>query len=148
MQYDITTEVLAGTSDHSIVYATFDVGIDYCPQCPREVWLYHKADWKGLECFLNSIDWTFLDRISPDDGAQRFHSIIQRALIKYIPRKTVEISTGSHPWFNDTCRTLLERKRAAWGTDDQARVSQECSNGIFKEFLNYVEILKTKLRSL
>ena len=52
LQCAISTSIIAGTSDHSIVLGTVDTSTQITPKASRTVWLYHSANWKSMRHFF------------------------------------------------------------------------------------------------
>ena len=103
----LTTRVLPSVADHSAIEVTVSMPIAIHETSAREVWLYHKADWKSLHAAFMDIDWESIMGDDADGAAARLtHFIIQKAE-QYIPRKTVMEATASFPWLTEAARHAL-----------------------------------------
>ena len=147
LHLDIDTAVLAGVSDHSIVLAKLQTKIQIRGVVSRQVWKYEAANWSELRRSLSTFDWRRIDGSTPDDAAAWFQDILMELLIRFIPRKTIQIHCGAHPWFDDFCLDLVRKKRLAWGTPGQFEASLLCSQGLLQRYRAFISLTKSKLRA-
>ena len=148
VQTDVVARVLPGVSDHSMVLATFDTKIQWNESTRRQVWLFHKANWKHLSEALLGTDWSWIAESMPDDAAEKLQEKLLELMRQFIPNKSILVRSGSHPWLNEDCLALIKEKRAAWGTPAQGEASSKCSRGMLDQFYLYVDTVKTKLSKL
>ncbi len=146
--FETRTSVLPGVSDHSMVLTHFDTPIQLQQNVVRTVWQYSDARRSELRSALAAVDWRYIDQVCPSAAAEWFASTLMGYLQIYIPRKEIVVKCSAHPWFNNACIELVKQKREAWGTPQQAEVSERCSVGMLAHYYVYVEATKGKLRQL
>ena len=95
---------------------------------------------------LRETDWTWLEAISSDEGAETVTTYVLELARCFIPHETKEVTRNSHPWVNERCKQLVDAKHKAEGTERFVEVSLECSNGLLEEYFKYVEQVKLKLK--
>ena len=145
----VTCTVLPQVEDHSQVLATLSCSVPTTLPVKRELWLYKKADWKGLQAALKREDWSFLEQASSVDEAQE--QLTQRVLDtakQFIPRVTRTMTKSTHPWMNERCLQLVAAKRSAEGTEHYKEKLKECSQGILEEFNAYTNKVREELKAL
>ena len=96
---------------------------------------------------LEQMHWNLLIDTSPSAAALELQSALLSLMEKHIPHEVVQIRSGSHPWFNDICMNAVKEKRLAWGTDSQREKSELCSEVLFEQYLEFIQVTKAKLRS-
>ena len=97
-------------------------------------WQFRSADWDRLSALLNEVDWTFLQELSPDDGAQRLTRVILQAARVCIKRRQLEEVKSTHPWLNERVMEAVEAKRKAAGTPEEKEAATRCSKVILAEY--------------
>ena len=140
---------MPGIADHAIVMGSLDFSFSISEYLQsRQVWEYNKADWIGFKRLLNQYKWRWIDETNPDDAAKTFTDTLLKLAKQFIPRKTVYVSNGSHPWINQMCLDLINSKQQAWGTPSYHEKAKICSKGLFDEYLAYVRRMKNELSKL
>jgi len=148
LQSSIRTRVLPGISDHSMVLAAFDTGIPVQGTSERVVWKYHLADWSSMRSELGARIWNGDLDTDPNIAATELSRAILEAMDRHIPKATIHMQSGDHPWFDETCVEAVQRKNAAWGTARQQSESAACGEILLRQFLHYVGATKGKRKEV
>ena len=146
----IRSRVVAGIheNDHSGVLTTVHLAIPESTPVQRKVYDYKKADWDKLRALLLAQDWRPTLALSADDAAEEMAKIILDKVAECIPSRMLMDKIWPHPWLNESCRSALLRKRAAFGSDQFEARRDECSR-IFLEARNtYVTKTRDKLKEM
>ena len=80
-------------------------------------------------------------------AAEILTKIILEQAAEHIPKHYLSLSYR-HPWFDEKCRDLIMRKKAAWGTDEYLMRCQKCSSGLFHGYSSFFATTRNKLRPL
>ena len=146
---------LTERNKHHPVLVTIKLGMPKVVEVERECWLWKKADWKGLNEELAKTNWDELLFLGdepfeelPSEATARFTEYLLDTVRKFVSVKTCIHKKSTHSWLNERCRRLTEETRAADGTSGHAEKLKACSEGVFEEFLAYVEKTKQKLKKL
>ena len=83
-----------------------------------------KADWPNLKRELQHYDWQPLKHGSAEDALTFFLEVLWLHLVKYIPRRELDIVKRSHPWLNVRSKKALQEKADAEGTLNFEEVSK------------------------
>ena len=76
---------------------------------------------------LSEIDWEFLRRYSPDEGATQLTGIILHHAREIIGQRDCKEMKSSHPWLNQEIIESIEAKHEAEGTDLEKIMTEQCS---------------------
>ena len=87
----------------------------------RSVWNYKRADWEKLRAELECTDWSFIQRLSTDEGAKRATEIILDLAMGSIGKRTLAEKKSNHPWLTERGVEAVARRDAAQG--------HRCRNG-------------------
>ena len=93
-------------------------------------------------------DWTSLDRLNPDDGAEYLTSTILEICSRHIPTKTITERCSKHPWMNDRCKEAVGRKLQSSTREQFRAAATSCSQIILEEYHKYIRTTRDKLRNL
>ena len=116
--------------DHRAVIATVDVHISTANPVSREVFNFGKAKWRQLQCEFENMDWAeFFRGKSADSAADSLSTYILEAARRFIPIKSIIDKPYCHPWIDDRCRELLQRKHNAIGTEAFIVARDACTAG-------------------
>ena len=135
-------------SDHRIIKAEVDLSMPRVEMQPRVVYDYAKASWTRIRAEISSVDWSFFNRLTVDTGTTEFMRILLRILDRAIPKRIISSNTEKHPWLNERCLELIQRKRAAEGTPAYGDAARACSVGILFEYHAYIDGIRVKFRCL
>lgn len=144
----VKVRVLPATTDHAIVEASLSVPTASSYHCARRVWQYSRANWSGLRSYLRQLDWDRCSRGSVFQVASHVTTCILSAASEFIPRRTVKVNKGSHPWVNERCLAAIREKNGARGTTSAAAARQSCSDVLREEYVKYTQRLKEEIATL
>ena len=109
-------QVMPGISDHSAVYAEFDIKPTRKKQTPRKVPLYKKASWTGLrhhaEQLANRIAEASCIKTA-DELWTMFKEDLTEGIEIFIPHKMTK-SRDSHPWIDLHLKRKIRRRDKAY----------------------------------
>ena len=78
---------------------------------PSEKWKLNKADWPSFKALCESeINETILKTKDPIDN---FTTILYKIAEKTIPKTSTKTKKKKKPWFNDDCKTSIQKRRQA-----------------------------------
>ena len=78
---------------------------------PSEKWKLNKADWPSFKALCESeINETILKAKDPIDN---FTTILYKIAEKTIPKMSTKTKKKKKPWFNDDCKTYIQKRRQA-----------------------------------
>ena len=78
---------------------------------PSEKWKLNKADWPSFKALCESeINETILKAKDPIDN---FTTILYKIAEKTIPKMSTKTKKKKRPWFNDDCKTYIQKRRQA-----------------------------------
>ena len=145
----VTTRLAAGISDHQVVLGFVDVGVSSQETVSREVFDFGQASWAAIRKRFRDHGWddAFADS-NADDMAKVFEETIRQTLRELVPTKTISNTSSSHPWLNDRCRSAIDKKLDALGTDQEVIARDHCSQVLLEEHDNFLERTRKKLSKL
>ena len=83
----------------------------------REYWLWNKANWQALKEELGQTSWDELLFLGDEDfedladeATQRFTTHVLTVARKHVPVQVRKVKKSTHPWLNDRCLELVQRK--------------------------------------
>ena len=122
-------------------------------QAPHKIWLYKRADWKGLSEHLETKLQTIDNNTTVEDSWNLIKRSIEEGIVKYIPSKMSK-KRMSLPYINAdldrkmTLRDRLEsRSKKKGGQQIEQRYKQlkrECQRQLRHEHYRFVENLLTE----
>ena len=140
--------VVPGIADHCLLLLRVRFPVPRNLRGSRGVWLYKRANWRGVQRDLLRLDWQWVDSLDSSAAAARLTATILQVARQHIPVKRVALSQEAHPWLNDRCRQLVQQKVAAAGTDGASDAAALCSRGLLEEYRKWVENMRARMRSL
>ncbi|XP_045112274.1 uncharacterized protein LOC123505177 [Portunus trituberculatus] len=80
----------------------------------RTIWLWEKANWRGLRAELASTYWesTFTDDMN--HNVATLTSLIISAQARHVPHRAYRVDPRDQPWFGYRCRQAADAKYKAW----------------------------------
>ena len=144
----LSTVVLPQISDHKLVEVRLDLKVPEEVACQREVWCLSNADWLGLNEHLQSIDWTPLETMTPQEGAIWLGDTIHDGMMTYIGKRLLKQKKSTHPWLNKEIIELVKKRVSASGREEEKAAALACSEGIFRNYLAWAERSRQKLLCL
>ena len=156
---EVRCEVQPKLADHALVLVKVHAPVPKEVQVERELWLFDKCNWKALNSELQDTTWNqvLFGRDSAtgpftaedvDHATENLTEHLLHTLRKHVPTVTKSVTKSTHPWIDERCRKLVERKRAAEGTEDHADRLRECSEGLLEAYKKWVKDTKEKLLEL
>jgi hypothetical protein len=119
----IGAEAPVGQSDHALVMMRFKSPVTIKSNPRRNLRMYSKADWCGLQAWLAAVDWKAIIDRDIESSWSRFTDILCTAIDIFIPLKSINVERNK-PWFDNSLRPLLRRKidtyKATKVSSDQA----------------------------
>ena len=95
-------------SDHFPIFLN-----NIAPQLEEPItrWKLTKADWPSFKALCETeINDTILQA---DDPIDRFTTTLHQLAIKTIPRTSIKSKKKKKPWFNDDCKTSIQKRKQA-----------------------------------
>ena len=95
-------------SDHFLIFLN-----NIAPQLEEPItrWKLNKADWPSFKALCETeINDTILQA---DDPINRFTTTLHQIAIKTIPRTSIKSKKKKKPWFNDDCKTSIQKRKQA-----------------------------------
>ena len=81
---------------------------------PSEKWKLNKADWPSFKALCElEINETILKAKDPID---QFTTILYEIAEKTIPKTSTKTKKKKKPWFNDDCKTSIQKKETSFTT--------------------------------
>jgi len=145
---NVQCSVLPKIADHSIVEVKLALPIAESEQLPRKVWMMGAGDWLRLSENLREHDWSSLQHLDPDAGAELVTEIILEKARECIPEKNVNMLKAKHPWLTSEVLELVRAKVAAEGTADEAVAMKACSIGAREAYNAWIIRQKQELSEL
>ena len=98
---------LSGSDHFPIFLKNIATGVEE----PSEKWKLNKADWLSFKALCESeINETILKAKDPIDN---FTTILYEIAEKTIPKTSTKTKKKKKPWFNDDCKTSIQKRRQA-----------------------------------
>ena len=138
-------DILPKISDHNMVMATFNVGVQESASITRNVYMYSQADWKSIRRDISRFDWSPMDSANVDAAERYFHTNTVKIVQRHIPQRVLLERKSQHPWINDRCLQAITAKNATIGTANFSEEAIRCSRVLFDEFVAYTMAMKEKL---
>ena len=135
------------TGDHRWILATVPMAIPTTERVERKVWNYRAADWDRLNDTLAEVDWEFLRRVPPDEGAARLTEIILEHAHGAIGQRTVNEFKSSHPWLTEEVLQSMKVAEDAEGTEFERERAEDCSAKIMRAREDYISKTKAELKT-
>ena len=108
-----TIDILPGLADHDIVCVDIEMGSEISKQNPREIYLYHRADWGSIKedliSLLNSSDFSSTDTKTVNDLWTKFKDTILHSMRLHIPYKLTRTRCDL-PWLTSDIRKKIRKR--------------------------------------
>ena len=108
-----TIDILPGFADHDIVCVDIEMGSEISKQNPREIYLYHRADWGSIKedliSLLNSSDFSSTDTKTVNDLWTKFKDTILHSMRLHIPYKLTRTRCDL-PWLTSDIRKKIRKR--------------------------------------
>lgn len=156
----VQCEVLPRLADHSAVLVKFFLDVPKQVPVQRECWKYSKADWAALNKELAETNWNqvlfgtenlagrTLTEEQVDTAATKLTRHVLDTARKHIPVRRRTVFKSTHPWLDEHCKALVQKKRAAEGTPEYDKRVKECSEGVLQAYKAYVKKTREDLKKL
>ena len=96
---------------HQVVYAKFNLEVQYPPLYDREVWHYKETDTDLIQRSIEMFDWDrAFTNSNVNDMVDTCTKTIQKVLSNFIPHQKTTIDDKDPPWFNTKIKSLLQEK--------------------------------------
>ena len=122
---------------HNIIYAKFNLKIEYPPPYERLVWNYSKADITSIQKSASQFNWenSFM-YLTLDEKIDLFNSTLLNIFSNYCPSKTIACDDSEPPWLSDDIKTMIKEK-------DNAFIQYQRSSKNILETETFKEIVHT-----
>ena len=97
---------------------------------------------------LSQVDWSWLDGIDPNTGAEQLTNTILDFARKYIPQRVLRERKTTHPWINERIVELVVAQRAAEGTEHEDATRVQSSTAVLEEYEEYISRARTELQEM
>ena len=142
------TSVLPSISDHMCTQMKIGVFISTPDLVQTVSWNFGAADWKEMFSRLSAADWTLMDVMDVNEAVVWFNNRIKMVMNATVPKLKHDASRVRHPWINEHCLALVRSKIKAEGTSYYADACKRCSEGMYAQFLSYVQETHVKLKKI
>jgi hypothetical protein len=98
--------------DHNLIYLELDYVYRKNTKTMREIWLYDRADYNGLNYELNEINWDVIINdglFSINEIVDKTTNIILNLARKYIPNKIITINSKDKPGMTSHVKKLFKQ---------------------------------------
>jgi hypothetical protein len=116
---DLICEVGPKIADHKSIVARLEAKVQKNIVVKRTVWNYRNADWVQMQERLECTDWSFLQAMQPDDGAEKLVEIKLVIANAAIGKKQMTERKSTPPWLIERTAAAQARRDAAEGTDHE-----------------------------
>ena len=124
---------MPGMSDHNIVCADFYIKLKILKQVPREIYLYHKANWDMIRQNMIRLwnDPLFLnyETSTAEQLCTKFRDTTIHGMNQYIPRKISRKCNGLS-WITPTIRRQIRKRNKLY-----QQYKTFCSDEIHHKFM-------------
>ena len=146
---NVSIEPVININDHNPIICNLRINtpthMDYQA---RTLWDFRHADWSGLNRFLGSHDWSWIQHSDVDHAVYRFTRMLHAAFRRHIPILPPIRRSPTHPWLTDSCITAIKHKLSSIGTTNECSASRQCSQTLYDEFMKHVANVRPRLRRL
>ena len=94
--------------------------------------MFANADWDRLYADLEVQNWTCLENMHPEKGAQWLTTTILKHMANSFACKEITVRKSSHPWLNSRVERAVQDKTQA-APDERAAATRKCSAVIKEE---------------
>ena len=145
----VKAKTVPGIADHKGILGTLSFPLPEIVTVQREVFMYSKANWGGLQRAIDATDWRrYILSGDADSSAANFERELTRLIHKFVPSRIFSDEKRDHAWLDERCKELVAAKRAAFGTDEYVLRRDECTRGLLDAYNAYVVKIRAKLRQL
>ena len=114
---------------HNIIYAKFDLHIEYPPPYSRLVWNYNKAEIPLIQKSAFNFNWVhLLSSHNIEEQVNLFNETLLNIFSNFCPNKTISCDDKDPPWLTDDIKNMISFK-------DQAYRQYQRSNKTNQDFL-------------
>lgn len=108
----INSEILTPfDSDHCTVTAEISSKVYKAQSYKKTVWRFEEADVTSIEHYLNSTDWSFIQRNNNINIiTEQFEEILHKTAENHIPKKTFTVRPNDKPWMTTTIRKHMRQR--------------------------------------
>ena len=145
---EVRCKVVCPIADHRGLKLILPISVPRVTIQLRLVWQFKAADWQGLRSALMCQDWSWMETIDANKGAQRLTDHILRLAEFFIPRRWMNERKSTHPWINERILHLVQEKLAAVGPEAELECRKRCSAGIMEEYGKFVMKERSHLQSM
>ena len=142
------TYVLPGIVDHKCTQMSINMNFVLFTSTSCDRWNFGAANWKLFYQKLATADWRMMDSMDVNDAVLWLNTRILAMMSICIPKLSCTAQSTSHPWLNETCFALIRSKNAAEGTGYYSEACKQCSEGMYAQYLEYVQAIHVKLKKL
>ena len=103
-----------GSSDHFAVLCKVGLNPAWEEERQRTIWLWDKANWRGLRAELASTNWDATLTEDVNYNVASLTSLILSAQARHVPHRTYRVEPRDQPWFGYRCRQAADNKYRAW----------------------------------
>ena len=149
------TQTLPGIADHDVVYTELDIRPTKKVQTPRQVPLYHKADWTSFRDSVSALADNIAEHESTQSVEELWQLIVDNlhtGIQSFIPHKTLK-GKASCPWITkDLAKKIRHRDKAyarcrrSGRMEDEGKfqtLKKEIQRKLRRAYWNYVEEIVT-----
>ena len=140
-----TSKVIPGIADHKGVITYFDLPVPRAERKKRMVWRYLKADRDAIREELGATDWSRLDSLSADAGAEIIIQEMFTTAEKFITRGNCKERKSTHPCVSERIIELVKQKSLAAGTKHAYAANDDFNVGIMTEYAKHIDKEKQRL---
>ena len=146
--HNSTASIHPVIADHKAVLIKLPLPVMLGQTERREVWILKQAKWTVLKKDLQEYDWHQLYKGTAEEALHVFLEVLWLHLVKYIPRRQLDIVKRSHPWMNDRSKRAIIEKNNAEGTPRFQAASAKCATILAEERTKHVQKTKDKMAAL
>ena len=100
---------------HQIVYAKFNLKINYPPPYEREVWHFQKADINLIRRVMNEFNWErALFNLDINEMVSVCNTTIKNIMANFIPYEIIICDDRDPPWINNRIKKLIYERNSLY----------------------------------
>ena len=106
---------LCNNCHHNIVFAKFNLQIEYPPPFKRLVWNYDKADTNMIKRAATQFDWEkAFSNLCIDSKIETFNCVLLNIFSNFCPSKIITCNDNDPPWLTDKIKRMAQDKDEAY----------------------------------
>ena len=125
-----TIDILPGLADHDIVCVDIKMRSEISKQNPREIYLYHRANWDSIKedftSLLNNSNFSSTDTKRVDELWTKFKDTILHSMRLHIPHKLTRTRCDS-PWLTSDIRKKIRKHNKLYRQYKRSHLPEVCS---------------------